>query len=509
MPDLPALPATISGPLSSRDLSHLFRAKSDFSYRLIENVELADSSLYQSLFTGTIVRNCVFTRVDFRRSDLDGTRFEGCQLLNCRLEGVDIRTSVFSRTLVQETRVDESLLENCTFNDCDLINSTFGFSNLNHNWFLGTTFTNCALKHSTSRLNRFERCQFQNMELGDCTFLYAIMLRCNFIDSKVNAESIGTFYGISRENLRSLDFIYLGEKQATPKDGDIVATLTESFRERHWIIGLTIMALNFQLTSVVAALALFLRELNTNAQQGRALKSDELEFFIEVLRVLGSVERLPGLAIVRALETMDRVLDSLGEQLPPNPRETRAMRDFSEELLSLFLAMLDHLQEASIRPRRNLRDARVILSATFKTMPGVSLCELIDKAAEASGFAIEGHATTISVRHGSWTEVISTTLLSVLSLQVLLFLVNGCVIQATELKARMHVLMAKKPTKTYLQEALRPRQHVPAYLAEPLKRLVSLAWGLDWLADPQLKGLLPENIESLEVRADSDTDEGA
>jgi hypothetical protein len=65
-------------------------------------------------------------------------------------------------------------------------------------------------------LSDFRESRFQDVNLGDCTALFLFFENCRFDRCYINAESIGFSYGLSSENLNSLQLIYLGRKQRNP-----------------------------------------------------------------------------------------------------------------------------------------------------------------------------------------------------------------------------------------------------------------------------------------------------
>jgi uncharacterized protein YjbI with pentapeptide repeats len=70
--------------------------RSDLTYRKIERLAVNDLDLEQSLLAGSLMRRCVWTRVKFRRSDLDGLRAEKCDFIECDFTTCDVRSSYFN-----------------------------------------------------------------------------------------------------------------------------------------------------------------------------------------------------------------------------------------------------------------------------------------------------------------------------------------------------------------------------------------------------------------------------
>src|SRR4051794_21183022 len=92
------------------------------------------------------------------------------------------------------------------------------------------------------------------MLLGNCTFLYIVMRGCTFVECSLNAESVGMLYGITIENLESFRFIYLGQHQEAPEPAFVLEAITNEYEARGWHFGLTILRLNFKMSSALYAL---------------------------------------------------------------------------------------------------------------------------------------------------------------------------------------------------------------------------------------------------------------
>src|ERR1700682_271350 len=98
---LPDEPHTELGETSNRGgtevgTQHL-RPHSDLTYRSITQLTVSDADVYQSLFTGSLIRDCTWTRTRFSRSDLDGLRAERSTFTECDFSTCEIRSSHFGR----------------------------------------------------------------------------------------------------------------------------------------------------------------------------------------------------------------------------------------------------------------------------------------------------------------------------------------------------------------------------------------------------------------------------
>src|SRR6202012_45073 len=72
--------------------------RADFTYKLVENVNLSDRSLERSMWTGAVLRNCRFRNVSFARSDFAGAKFVDCEFIECDFEPDELRSCFLTRT---------------------------------------------------------------------------------------------------------------------------------------------------------------------------------------------------------------------------------------------------------------------------------------------------------------------------------------------------------------------------------------------------------------------------
>jgi uncharacterized protein YjbI with pentapeptide repeats len=474
--------------------------RADLTYRLIENLVLNDISLHRSLFTGSLLRNCAFTNVDFSRCDLDGIKVENCTFANCDLDGAELRSSSFSSCIFEATQLVNTHILDCSFLGCQFLRSPLTNSNISQTSFLSGRIQETSLEKTSCTLNRFEGVHLEDMILGNCTFLYAIMRGCSFKNVTVAAECVGMIYGLRRVDLAEFNFIYLGDEQAVPPDGNLVELLIELYRSRRWWIGHLVLQLNFQVTSPVFAIREFSGTLFSNLHRGLLVKTDELEFLSRVLQDLRVDQRLPFLNVIEIVEATSGILPRMSQGVQRDPRTEDAVARFSS---SVFMMMNDMLEEFAFR-RLQLHeqepDSIIQLTATFQERPEISFSNLLDELGKFSMFPITVRTRQITTRAGSFIEVILTTLFTVLAAQIFLFLANGCVIQATELKSRLKILLSNRTPAYYRQTAMQPVQQVPEYLAGPMREILQYTTGLSWLSDPRLKGLTAPNLESLTLR---------
>jgi hypothetical protein len=352
--------------------------------------------------------------------------------------------------------------------------------------------------------NKFNAVRLAHMTLGDCTFLYNVMKACAFEDTKINAESLGMVYGLTPDNACGMGLIHLGTDEQVAVTASLIPDLLNTYRHRRWHLGVAVMRINFGLSSVGTALGEYLEALRLSVTAGGLLKRDELQFFSTILEELASNERLPLMTLLTASEVAgqlarDEVHAAQGD------RAKAALQAFSSKLLLIGNEQFSRFEERRVRIDSPDDDEVVQFTMRFESQPTVELAGLLGTAADMCAFPLAAEPEVIERRVGSYVEIVRTAVISVAALQLFLWLVTGCVIRLTELRARVGVLTQKNLPKPYTLAALRPHHPPPPFIAGAIQAMFGKLGLIGWLSDPGLKGYAAPNIleASLEPAAES------
>src|SRR5205085_1958428 len=172
-------------------------------------------------------------------------------------------------------------------------------------------------------------------------------------------------------------------------------------------------------------------------------------------------------------------------------------RTFVSRVVLLTNSLLDKLDRAMPEIPIEERDRSICIEAIFDRKPALSLPELLDTINTSSRLGPTQRSHLVRAEQGSYIEIVLTTLFSIVALQVFLYLINGCVIQLTELKERTKTLARKRAPKSYVDLALSNTQHGSPLVLSILPGLLAHAKGLSWLKGASLGGYLASNLKSL------------
>jgi uncharacterized protein YjbI with pentapeptide repeats len=503
-----SLSMVITGATTPEEINHYFTSRSDLTYRKIYSLSISDIDMHQSLLTGSLIRDCVFTKVVFARSDLDGLRAERSVFIECDFSNCDIRSSIFARCEFKSCLFTTSLIDDCEFEECRFTDCSFKNALLSHNRFHSSSLATCNLSPGSFLHNKLYRSELSDMILGDCTLLYVILRECTLTRVSINAESVGAIFGLTREQLSQANFVYLGNVQSIPPNTDVINLVSEEYRRRKWAIGQLVLAVNFNLASTLSAFDDYLSMSFKMFTELGFAKGDELDFLGDLLQELASLERLPLLVALKVLEwctNLELAIRQDNKDLPDS--SGGALLILASRVSLLANTLLDKLNESFGGLELEENDRILCIKALFNERPALSLTDLLNSISLASTLNITQKSQLIRAENGSYVEIVYTTLFTLLGLKVFLFLVNGCLVQLTEMKHRVRVLARRNAPKSYMDLVLSPSQQASPLVMSLLPGLAKYISELSWLKTSSLSGYSASNIQSLqEVRCENPQD---
>lgn len=502
------IPKRITAELDKQQLAELLKPRSDLTYRVIQGVNIDDISIHQSLLTGAMIRDAHFRGTDFSRCDLDGVRtekviFEACNFANC-----DIRCSLFGKADFRSCSFDKAFIDDCYFGNCSLTKCSLAAASLTQTRFHGTALSGCSLEQSTLLHNRLSRCVLTNMKLGDCTILFSIFDDCSLQNVRINADAIGAIFGLTREQLLTVKLMFLGREEDSPDQSELVELLESEYRKRHWDIGLLVLILNLNLSSILAAFDTYLRRSQRRFQRMGFVKGDEIRFLGDILEQLAERHQLPLLTVLDVLRWCTTLRDAIKSEREAGGSSLGHLSALANRANIILNSMLEHVEELGQILDLDSGDRGAHLKVVFQEKPTIQLVHLLSDINSSSSRAIAGQPALIRVESGSYVEVVSTTLFTVLGLQVFLYLINGCLIQLTELKVRAKALAQANRPKGY-QFALTPAQPTSPVVLSAVQSIANYTKGLRWLKGNWLGGFAVSNIKSLEILPPDEADQAS
>lgn len=435
--------ATSTGPLVAGDAARDFHSGADLTYRSFTDVQATSADLKRSMLYGTLFQRCVFAKVRFDNCDIEGARFTQCTFVECTFVDADLRSCTFAACDFENCSFEQALLLDITVQGGDFSRTIFDRASIHESTFERSALRECSIKNVSALHNTFDRTDFEGIRIADCTFLYALMLDCQFDRVELNAEAVGTIYGISRKDLASMALVFLGETQRNP-DEDLIEVLKASYQARKWYFLKAMLEVCYGPEHRLLALNRALETLCEVATLGIGVKRDEFRFLVRVTEELSRQGILPIDCLVHAAEQTGLLLGK--PNLTSNVVAT--VQELHNRVYLLLQQNVDLYAEAVGRLLlTDDEDAAVRITLTYRERPTVDAAEVIHLAGQLLS-AQPPDATLVSARSGSWVEVVQTSMLGAMALYATIVATNGIVEQLIRTKALATALVQPIPKRT-------------------------------------------------------------
>jgi hypothetical protein len=481
--------------LQRSDASRL-QPHADLTYTRLEGVEVVGASVYQSIFTGSLLRDCTFREVDFRRADLDACRFEQCRFIGCDFSASDIRFATFAGCDFQGCKLNGAVIRECSFEDVKISQSSFVNAVLDGDVFVRSVMEDCGLTKSSYVHGRSQACTYRNIDFDDCSFLYQTMIDCEFTQCAVSVEYVGLVFGLTPQNLASFRYYFIGERRSRRIRPSDLGILLDEYAKRGWAIGLAILRMTLEATSVVYAISEYIRFLETARQAAMRSRREELGFLVAVMTELARQERLPLLACWLLAQLLAREAQVLQGGLIDEV-ERGGLDVLHTRVQRLAISIAERVEETNPFRRGTVGDATVALRLTFERHPTVDIVRLIKDCVHAAGDSNSIHPRVVAVRDGSVIVWLVLSTIAFVSLRRLIAAITGCVQEVGRLTLSMQMaalIYEARSTDRTPSSGLATRDDGAAILRK-LHRIMIFAASLRWLSDPNLGGLGRDNLK--------------
>lgn len=481
-------------PISSSDIaSRMLKSRSDISYHFFDGVELDNIVSRQSLFHGVLFRNCIIRDCDFSRCDFEGARFESCELLNVSFETADVRSTNFGKSKLISCTMRSSACADNIYKDCIIENCEFEDASV-----MRCNFYNCDIQNLKNRMaswlhTTFVKSNLKQLSFTDCTASYTIYDNCTFKDVVINADALGLSFGLSAADLENLKFGFLGRTYDTghsPSPNEFL----EEYQRRGWYFQSHILTLNFAPERKLGILLALLNQFADHTSSKSGIKRDDVEFLFRVMNHLKTKHQLPYAAALFAHDVFSKIFTEASEFTI----EASVSEFGFQQAFYLASEMYQDLVRATSAINDDVPDQVVEATLTYASKPDISTITYLNCVRSITNQENKS-AKLIEARQGSWIEIIQLTLGALFALYAALYLVNGCLVQMTMVRARTKKLFAKRLPSKFLQAASDPRHELPKAQRDILLKLLLSTTG-DTQGGDALNALTEKDVESMLIK---------
>jgi len=436
----------------------VMKSKSDLSNRLFDKIKLEGILAKQSLFPGVIFRNCEINNCDLSRSDFEGARFENCKLTNVSFKNTDIRSTSFGSCEILECNFSDAFISDSVFQNCNIISTVFNHSNILKSKFIDTNMIGITNIQSTLLHNDFFHVSFDGVRFGDCTALYSYFEECSYIKFAINVDSLGLSFGITASDINTIELIFLGNTEKKPSGFNIEDHIVKQFEIRQWPLQTIIAMLNFHLLSPMDSWPKIFNIFKHQIKIGAGAKIDDALFVIKLMRHMMKKRELPFLTIIICKDILIEIKETLRKK--EDVHDNAVLEQLETDLHSIFLIMEENLHAVLNELSLFKNSEKFNCDMVFFQKPSIDIeGYFLDLLAFAN---INDSLISFSPAvEGSWIKPFQTTASCLSILLISLYLVEGCIIKITSIRARAEVLVNSNLPVGYIEEAARPKQDIP------------------------------------------------
>ncbi|WP_251501737.1 pentapeptide repeat-containing protein [Otoolea muris] len=276
-------------------------------HQIIEKKNYENYDFQRSNIQNVDIQDSVLDGCDFSRSSLTNLRIINCKFYRCKFLNIDLCFCKFTNCEFTNCDFTLSEIENVNFFKCMLYNIPFISSRIANNNFIETSFTNIDLNGSTTKFNNFEMSKCINSVFGNCTIDYNIAIKCKFINTKMNLETLGSLWGIQETELDNISFLSLG-REITDAQKDIYKNYTQYLIKKRLCLEIFTFQTSFRKENVFLSTEQLLDNLNERYKKGQYLSPDELHYLYEVLKAMRKESMLPLLILKQILSFFKELL---------------------------------------------------------------------------------------------------------------------------------------------------------------------------------------------------------
>lgn len=200
------------------------------------------------------------------------------------------------------------------------------------------------------------------------------------------------------------------------------------------------------------------------------VKRDDLAFLSNIINNMKENRRLPLFALYISIEKLFECLELLKDKNYYNKEDM-----FREFLNRMFFVFNESLAEfAELFPERietNILNERVLLKIHYDSDKEITFAEYINTFLRYGGYDNKYYCQLSEIQSGSFIEVIIGSILCVYALQILLYGVNGVIVQLTDMISKIRVIRTKKYQKDFLSNSLMGKQKHPEFFENAIDLL--------------------------------------
>ena len=355
----------------------------------------------------------------------------------------------WSAVIFKDCDFSLSEIENNNFFKSDLSSTNFIGSRITDNVFKETTFSKIDLNGSTTKFNCFEKSIWTDSIFGNCTIDYNVAVKCKFIKTKMNLETLGSVWGIQENELENITFLSLGRELIENKE-EIYASYYQYMIEKRLCLEMFTFQVSLKKENVFSSLEQLLNSLGDRNSQEQYLSPDELRYFYEILKAMRKESILPLLALKEVLSFYNNLVHNFSTN--DNYYETILL--FYNNISLIYNSMTHEL--LSYQKDLPNNNDKYQVKITFKEKPKQDIMEVFNELYQYTyNISTAPNIQFVKDASGSYIVWIIMPLVFLAAFNIGTLLLTGGVKHLIKLRASTEVLFSKKLPRNYYLEVYR------------------------------------------------------
>lgn len=279
----------------------------NFSLQLLKNEIHINDSAQSANFSGAIIEKNQWENVNLANSDVEATRILDTTIKNSSFVDADMHSLLVVRTEFFGVSFAGANIIDCTFSDCQFINCNFDGVTLNDSQFQNCTLIDTSFSGGSYTMNRFEHCTLKNLCFKN-VFYYTHFNACEFYSVEMEAYLLGYTYGLTLENLESLQFLFMG-KPYTNTYKEVSRDIQKIYKDRGMFINQGILYLLDPDMPANQAILKCFQCVGRFIQMDYLVKKEQLEFLNRIVAVMYEDRIISPLILIQLMNIIKQILN--------------------------------------------------------------------------------------------------------------------------------------------------------------------------------------------------------
>ena len=430
----------------------------EFTYKEYKNRHIENQQAIQSLFNGSTFINCDINYCDFSRCDFDGVKFSNTSIQHTIFNNTDMKSVYWYNCTFTKCGFTDSYIDNNYFSNCSFESCVFSKAAVLNNEFHGNCFIRSNLQGSMFTLNKFIETSFSQMKLGDCSFYKQIMYKCKYHNVAMNADSLGQIYGLTPNDIEKINYVFLG-KGLGNLNKENYQILEDAFEKKQWFFQRIFLEHNINRICDFTLIISIANYLYDSVKNNKVLNSDDVHFFYFVIEFLAEQQHLPLFALIYAYQKLYLTMSSMDTAKFQN-------KIIKELLINLQYTVHERIEYFASETKCFDSDEYIEIEIHYENKNDyiINFANLFNEYNQLMGIQSINPAKLLKTEKGSIIEYIGITLACIFSFQLVIYGINGILIQAIQLKSNIKLLKSKKPPKKILDLSKKGQQIQPDFI---------------------------------------------